>query len=228
MRRAFRLLDRFRLHLLSLLVAIGLWMYVHGEGQGSLTIEAPLQVQGLPVGMMIVNDLPDRVRITLSGLQSRLQEVRARGLFIPLDVADITSPGVVRRALSLSAIHVPPGLKVEKIRPDTLELQVDRKIRRKVPVRPVIELPAGWQARDVSVTPEKIALTGPEVWLGSLPAVRSNPVRPRHKVGPFVAKVTVATPSGQGIRLVDPGATLTVRGTLARVALPASTRQKEE
>jgi len=216
MKRALSWLDRFRLQLLSLLVATGLWMFVHGEGQGSLTIEAPLQVQGLPAGMMIVNDLPDRVRITITGLQSRLHELQTRGLFIPLDASDITTPGVVHRALQLSAIHLPAGLRVEKVRPDTLELQVDRKIRRRIPVRPVFELPAGWKVRDVSVTPAKIDLTGPEVWLGSLPEVQSNPVRLRHKVGAFEVKGTVATPSGQGIRLVDPTTTLTIHGTLVR------------
>lgn len=228
MKKAFSFLDRFKLHLLSLLVAIGLWMLVHGQGQGSLTMEVPLQVRGLPEGMMIVNDLPDGVRITVTGLQSRLKEFQARAFFIPVDASDITSPGVVHRALQISEIQLPVGLRIEKAKPDTLELQVDRKIHRLIPVHAIFELPAGWKVKSVMVEPDKVELSGPEVWLGSLPEVQTNPIRLKRKIGPFEVQAGIASPSGKGIRMASSNARFIVRGVLIRDAIANSAKHGEE
>lgn len=208
-------LASFKLQLLSLLVAIGLWMFVHGQGQGYLTLEVPLQVRGLSADLVLVNDLPDRVKITVSGWQRRLREFQSRSFFIPVDVSDISSPGVIHRTIQVSTIPLPSGLRIEKIRPDRLELQVDRKILRKVRIHPVFELPAGWRARDVRVEPAKIELTGPEVWLGAMPEVQTNPIRLK-KLGAFRVQVAVASPSGKGIQLVNPDQQVIVIGELVQ------------
>ncbi len=215
MRSILNRLASFRLQLLSLMVAIGLWMYVHGQGQGYLTLEVPLQVRGLSADLVLVNDLPDRVKITISGWQRRLREFQSRSFFIPIDASDISSPGVIHRTIQVSSIPLPSGLRIEKIRPDRLELQVDRKIHRKVRIHPIFELPAGWRARGVRVEPARIELTGPEVWLGAMPEVKTNPIRLR-RLGRFKVQVAVASPSGKGIQLLNPDQQVIVTGELVQ------------
>ncbi len=41
----FRSLKPWVLHLWSILIAIVLWLQVHGQGDGSLSMDVPLQVQ---------------------------------------------------------------------------------------------------------------------------------------------------------------------------------------
>lgn len=202
------------LKLLAILIAVVMWLQVHGQGVGSLSMDVPLQVQGLPSDMVIVNDLPDHVRITVSGLQARLDSLDPAEVRVPLNASGLKDPGVVERALKISAIRLPPGLTVEKLQPDRLQLQVDRVIKRVITVKPRLELDEGWKALDVRVTPATATLTGPEIWLDALSDVETTAVHPESRPGPFEIKVSVESPAGKAIRLVNSNAAFTVRGRL--------------
>ena len=194
---------RFSLQIWSVVIAIALWLQVHGQGEGSLSMDVPLQVQGLPAEMVIVNDLPDHVRITINGLQTRLKELRQENLIVPINASDITSPGVVERALQLSSVSLPVGLRIDKVQPDRLELRVDRLVTRSIPVQAQFELPDGWRASKVVMQPAEVQLIGPEVWLDTLREVKTTPIRPDLKEGAFETKSGIESPSGKAIRLVE-------------------------
>jgi YbbR domain-containing protein len=216
METLLRLFRRFSLQFWAVVIAVALWLQVHGQGEGSLSMDVPLQVQGLPAEMMIVNDLPDHVRITINGLQTRLKDLRQEDLTVPVNASDITSPGVVERALQLSSVSLPVGLYIEKVQPDRLELQVDRVVTRSIPVRDHFELPEGWHARDVTLTPKNVELTGPEVWLDALREVETSPIRPDLKPGAFETKTGVESPSGKAIRLVNSKVQIIVKAVLVK------------
>ncbi len=211
------LAERFGLQLAALLIAVALWFQVNGQGQGSLGVDAQLQVVGLPEGMVIINDLPDRVRVTVRGLRSRLRELRDEDVVAVLDASDIERPGVLERAIQPEAIRLPAGIRVERIQPDRLQLQIDRFVRRAVPVVARIELPEGWRADKVHVVPDHVFLEGPEVWLDALKEVATEPVRPELKAGDFDVSVGVESPSGKGIRLVEANLRVRVQGKLGPV-----------
>jgi len=214
--KVVRLMRASALKLLAVLIAIVLWVQVHGQGVGSLSMDVPLQVQGLQPDVVIVNDLPDHVRITVSGLQARLASLKTADVRVPLDASGLKEPGVVERALKVSAIHLPVGLTVEKLQPDRLQLQVDRVIKREITVKPRLELPEGWNAVDVRVKPAMVALTGPEVWLDALANVETTAVHPEGKNDVFEVTVGVESPTGKAIRLVNANAKFIVSGRLVR------------
>jgi len=217
-----QLLRRFAMQIAALVIAVALWIQVNGQGEGSLSMDVPLQVQGLPADMVIVNDLPDHVRITINGLQSRLAELRGESLFVPVSAEGIVDPGVVERALKVGDIRLPVGLRIEKVQPDRLQLQVDRIVTRLVPVRANLELPESWQAEDVTVVPAEVKLTGPEVWLDSLKEVKTNPIRLELKPGMFDVQAAIESPTGKAIRMKDGGIKINVRGTLLPKAEPSA------
>ncbi len=204
------------LKFLAVLIAVVLWVQVHGQGVGSLSMDVPLQVQGLPSDMVIVNDLPDHVRVTVSGLQARLASLKTSDVHVPLDASGLKEPGVVERALKISAIRLPVGLTIEKLQPDRLQLQVDRVIKREIAVKARLELPEGWKALNVRVKPPIVALTGPEVWLDALANVETTAVHPEAKEGLFEVTVGADSPMGKAIRLVNANTKFVVSGSLVR------------
>jgi len=198
----------------SVAIALLLWLQVHGQGEGSLSMDVPLQVQGLEQDMIIVNDLPDTVRITVRGLQARLNELKPQQIHVPVMVGDLKEPGVVEKALDVDKIDVPPGLVIDKIQPDRIQLQVDHVVTRPVPVMPRFDLPQGWHAEKVVVTPATARLSGPEVWLGSLDGVETAALRPPLAPGPFSVRASIVSPSGKAIRLESEKAQFQVTGVL--------------
>lgn len=211
------------LHLWAIGIALVLWLQVHGQGQGSVSMDVPLQVTGLPQDMVVVNDLPDTVRVTISGLQTRLNELKVQDVHVPLDISGLEQPTVTERALNVADIRLPSGMTVEKLQPDRIELSVDRIITREIPVQPRFdELPEEWSAVMVVVEPATVRLSGPEIWLDALAEVKTEQVQPPLQKGPFEVKVRVESPSGKAIRLVDKKAEVMVRGQL----VPAATLQE--
>jgi len=208
------LFRRYNLQFWALTIALALWLQVHGQGEGSVSMDVPLQVHGLPADMVIVNDFPDHVRVTINGLQTRLKDLRQLNFSVPIDASDLTTPGVVERAPQLSSVSLPVGLHIEKVQPDRLELQVDRLVSRSIPVRASFELPEGWQVTDIKIKPLQVKLTGPEVWLETLQNVGTTPIRLALKNGVFKIRAGIESPSGKAIRLAESNADITVEGRL--------------
>lgn len=214
MHRVSLILKPLILYAWAVLIAVILWVQVHGDGEGSLSMEVALQVQGLPENMVIVNNLPNQVRLTVKGLQARLKVLQAGDIFVPLNARDLSKPGVIERPLNPEDIHLPAGLVVESIQPDLVQLQVDRIVTRTVTVQPQFDLPQGWHVKAVSVEPVLARLQGPEVWLESLNAVDTVPLRLELKTGAFELKADIATPAGKAVHLEKNKGGFVVRGAL--------------
>ncbi|MDQ6970158.1 MAG: CdaR family protein [Mariprofundus sp.] len=208
------LFRRYNLQFWALTIAIALWLQVHGQGEGSVSMDVPLQVHGLPANMVIINDFPDHVRLTINGLQSRLKDLRQLNFSVPIDASDLTTPGVVERAPQLSSVSLPVGLHIEKVQPDRLELQVDRLVSRSIPIRASFELPEGWHVTEIQIKPRQVKLTGPEVWLEALREVGTTPIRLTLKDGAFKTRTGIESPSGKAIRLTESNADIVIEGIL--------------
>jgi len=211
-----RIFKPWALYIWALTIAIILWLQVHGEGEGTLSLDAPIQLQELPDHMVIVNNLPSTVRITVQGLQARLKTLQGQDIFVPLNLSDLSKPAVVQRSFNLDDIHLPAGLSVEKVQPDHLKLQIDRVVTRTVNVHPNFDLPDQWEAQMVSVKPVTVHIQGPEVWLESLTSVDTLPLNPPLQEGAFSMQTEIVVPSAKSVRLEEDKATFTVEGILAK------------
>jgi len=208
------LLHRLGIPFWSILIAIVLWVQVHGQGMGSVRMDVALQVRSVPENMVIVNDLPDQVSITISGLQAQLNALEVKDLFVSVDASVLTMPGVVDQALDIETIDLPVGLKVEKIQPDSVQLQVDHVVKRSITVKPSFDLPQGWRAEHVVITPSTVELSGPEVWVSTLDKIDTSAVRLDLTQGAFDVETTVVPLSEKGIHLLKNDVTIRVRGEL--------------
>jgi len=217
-----RLFKPWVLHIWAVMIAVILWLQVHGEGEGTLSLDVPIQLQGLPEHMVIVNNLPSKVKITVQGLQARLKTLQGQDIFIPLNVSDLSEPSVVQRTFNLDDVHLPTGLNIEKIQPDRLELQIDRVVTRTVGVHPNFDLPDEWEVQMVSVKPAMVHIQGPEVWLESLTSVDTLPLKPALKVGSFELKTDIIVPAEKSVHLEEDKVAFTIKGMLSKkqVLLP--------
>ncbi len=198
----------------SVLIAIVLWVQVHGQGMGSVRMDVALQVRDVPADMVIVNDLPDQVSVTISGLQAQLNALDTKNLFVSVDASSLNMPGVIEQALDVETIDLPVGLKVEKIQPDSVQLQVDHIVTRTLEVVPSFDLPQGWEVQHVVVTPSIVKLSGPEVWLSTLNKVDTVAVRLPLEEGLFDVQAELVPLSGQGIHLLEKDLSIRIRGEL--------------
>jgi YbbR domain-containing protein len=154
------LLENVGLKLFSLAVSIGLFTIVHGSetGQRSLFVPVVAVLPNEASGKVLVGDMPDTVKVTLSGSQSVLNSID-RVDAVQVDVSD--APRYYR--FTPQAFRLPAGIEVE-VNPPVLSLDWEPRTEQKVNIRahfsgvldPALELTDG-----VTVTPKAIVVRGP-------------------------------------------------------------------
>lgn len=175
------LFDNLGLKLVALLLALLVYLNVYTDRPALLIVSFPLQIGDLPDTLSLSGPVPAAVQAELRGSGKQLIRMRLLEPPVRLSLAGVER-GRYERALTPADLPLPPDFEVQVERlvsPRTVELQVDRKIRRRLPVAARVEgLPAGgvvWSG-SLTVEPGWVELSGPEQALATLDSVRLDAV----------------------------------------------------
>jgi hypothetical protein len=134
----FRLLRRgasqnLGLKVIALALAVAAWWFVAGENKVLVSFTIPLEIRNLPKEMTITNKVERQVEVRLSGPSSLLSGMRPSEISASVDLA---AGRAGRQYITLDdrAVKVPPGVKLQRIYPSSIEVVLDRTERRMVAV----------------------------------------------------------------------------------------------
>lgn len=111
----------WELKLLALAFASALWLFVMTSEQSDLILSAPLEIDGLPTGLVISSEQPDSVDVQLHGRRGALARLRPDQLRARLSVAG-AHPGEVTLRILPEHITAPPGITVLRVNPSRIRL----------------------------------------------------------------------------------------------------------
>ena len=176
------LFDNLGLKLTALLLAVIVYLNVYTDRSGTMLLSFPLDFADLPDSLSLSGPAPAVVQAELRGTYKQLISLRVKEprLRIPMGGA---TPGHFTRALVPSDLPLPAGgtVAVENlVGPRVIEVDVDRRARRDVPVAIRVEgTPAsGYTWRGVAILlPAIVHLTGPHDALAHIDTLRLAPVR---------------------------------------------------
>jgi len=149
--------------LLSLGLAVTLWLYVTSTGKTEMTFTTPLELRNIPAGMTVVGDVTSTIEVRVQGQEPLLRDSalgkRVSGI-IDLSMAK-AGENVVR--LSPDDIRRPEGVMVTHLSPTEVKVKLEPVLRRTFRLRPVLHgaPAAGFHVASVTVTPAKISVEGP-------------------------------------------------------------------
>jgi YbbR domain-containing protein len=134
----FRRLRRFAsrnlgLKVVALALAVAGWWFVAGESKVLVSFTIPLEIRNVPKEMTITNKVERQVEVRLSGPSSLLSGMRPSEISAAVDLA-AGHAGRQYFTLDDRAVKVPPGIKVQRIYPSSIEVVLDRTERRMVAV----------------------------------------------------------------------------------------------
>ena len=135
---AIRPFANLPLKVLSLAVAVVLWLAVSGQSTVERNIRVPLEYQNVPPGMEIVGDPPGSADVRLRGSSGNLARVVQGDVVAALDLTN-ARPGTRIFNLRASEVRVPFGVSVVQVTPPTISLDFEYAGQKVVPVSPVIE-----------------------------------------------------------------------------------------
>jgi len=185
------------LKLLAAGLALLLYLHVHGTKTVEREVDLPLRLENLPDSLILLETPPSTARVLVSGPAQELLFLR----FVPragvqVDLAR-AHPPAVRRALMPSDVDLgsEDRLVVQGIvEPQSVELAVDRRIDRTLPVRVVFsgQPPAGYLLLATRVDPNKVVCSGAATRLADLREIPTHPVELAGRRDAFSTRVELA------------------------------------
>lgn len=118
---------------LALGLAVALWWFVAGESKVQVGFVVPLEIRNVPAGMTITNKVERQVEVRLSGPPYLLGTLQQAEISAAIDLSN-ARPGRQVLHMNDSSIKVPPGIKVQRVYPNAIEVSLERLERRRVPL----------------------------------------------------------------------------------------------
>ncbi|MBU6375197.1 MAG: hypothetical protein KGQ59_04325 [Bdellovibrionales bacterium] len=163
--------------LVSILVAVILWVVVLGSRNVDVSKEVPLEILA-PPELVVANEMPERVVFRLSGPKAFLRAVSDRRE-PPIRVNLIGSkPGLVTYRFFSDHIRLPIGVRVLSVNPASVLIKLEELKKRELSIKVLTEgkLPNGLELKSIKAFPDKVTVKGPDSKVSSLTELPSVPV----------------------------------------------------
>ncbi len=163
--------------LISVMIAMVLWIVVLGSRNVEVTKEVPLEVVTAS-DVVSSNEVPEKIAFRLSGPKAFLRAILDRREEpIRVNLAGV-KPGLITYRFFSDNIHVPIGVKVLSIHPTAIVIKLEQLKRRDVPIRMEVRgSPAeGYKVLHTEVRPGVVKLKGPETQIDGITEVQTKPI----------------------------------------------------
>src|SRR5215203_2280251 len=137
LRRIF--LEDWSLKLLSLAIAVVLWLLVTGQNE-PVTAHLNVQLNFIrPQSLEISNDPPRTVDVMLTGSRNKLDDLTSLDLVATVDISDQRAGERVLRLADKAQIPLPQGIKVDGYQPSAVPIRLEEILERQINVEPKLE-----------------------------------------------------------------------------------------
>ncbi|HJZ70550.1 MAG TPA: CdaR family protein [Vicinamibacterales bacterium] len=165
------------LKVLSLGLAVLLWMVVAGEETVERGLRIPLELQQMPGGLEMLGDVPATVDVRVRGASGTLSRVAPGDIIAVLDLRGARSG---RRLFPLTAdqVRVPFGVEIVQVLPSAVALAFETTVTRDLPIVPAVDgRPApGYTVGHMAAEPRTAEVVGPETAVERATEVLTEPV----------------------------------------------------
>lgn len=178
------------LKLLSLFLAVALWLAVGGEERTETNLNISLELVNLPNNLMVTSEVPSNLHVRVTGPRGLIRTLSQSRLTQPLDLAGVKA-GRQSFPLATDSFNFPRGVQVTRVQPNPLVLTLTPTLTRTLPVQPVFmgHPPEGYEVKSVKTRPSKVEVKGP---VSELEALKFLPTAPLDLTG-LSSPITLAT-----------------------------------
>lgn len=165
------------LKLLSVGLAVALWMAVSGERTVERMFRVPLELQQFPAGLELQGEVPSTVEVRVRGASGSLARLDPADVIAEIDMRG-AHPGRRLFPLPLSQVRAPFDVQVLQVTPSSIAMVLEPTAGREVPIEPTIDgKPApGFVVAKVTCDPTTVDVVGPESSVKRLTEALTEPV----------------------------------------------------
>jgi len=170
-------IHNFGLKLISLALAVGLWLAVSRDPVAEVAVEVPIEFHNIPENLELSSEGVVQAQVRVRGPQRIVHQLRPSDIHPEIDLTG-TKPGERTFDLTAQQIHIPHDLQVVQVIPSQFHVSFDIRSTRDVPIhaRVVGQFARGYRIARVVVEPETLRITGPEKRVQAVEAAITDPV----------------------------------------------------
>lgn len=174
--RNHKFLKNFKVKFFSFLCALFLWFYIVSDNVYRHTFEVPIRIENKPDGWVLAEEIPSKVKVQFRGKGKNFLSFQYDEKYIELDLQERTQTKTFKIKPSMikginNDLDIQP---LEYIHPDTITVQLDRYMSKKVPVHSKLiinELNGYTQVGNVKFDVDSVTVNGPRVKVNQISSV---------------------------------------------------------
>jgi YbbR domain-containing protein len=165
------------LKLLSVTLAIMLWMVIAGEETVERGLRVPLELQQFPAGLELLGDVPTTADVRVRGAAGTLSRLSPGDVVAVVDLRGARS-GERLFHLTAEQVRTPFGVEVVQVTPSTVAVAFENAASRSVPIKPAVEgRPApGYVVGKITADPPQVDIVGPQSAVRRVTEALTEPV----------------------------------------------------
>jgi len=163
--------------ILAFAMAMFCWYLVTGREKVDTWMTMRVEMTGTPEGLYIKSGMVGSVDVLVRGPRGVVRKIEENQLVYTLNLGKI-APGRNLIVFDPKNIPLPRVYEVVEIRPSRLELEVEHRAVKTVPVKVALRsaLPEGYALSGARAVPDSVKLTGPAVRLAKISEIRTQPI----------------------------------------------------
>jgi YbbR domain-containing protein len=165
------------LKIISLILAVILWLFVKSEKGGEVGLVVPLELYRLPANLIVTQVTAEVLNVRINGPLSQLERLSTKEVRARVDLSR-AKPGLNSFDILAKNFNIPQGLKITQTSPSAIKVELDRVVDKVVRVKALVKgkPPKGSQSVIVSVDPPYINLKGAHTQLVGLKEVSTEEI----------------------------------------------------
>ena len=170
-------LHNLGLKLLSLTLAVGLWVAVTRAPIAEIAVSVPIEFHRIPDNLEISSESIPQAQIRVRGPERLVRGLRPPDIHVEIDLAG-TKAGERTFDLTAQQVREPRDLEVVQIVPSQFHIEFDTRLTREVEVRPRVigSFAPGLRIASVVADPRTITITGPRQRVEAVESAITDPV----------------------------------------------------
>lgn len=146
--------------------------------------------------MYLINVQPASVEVTLTGSRRTIKDMGNFPYSIEIDLSKETEAKIFQNYLKESDFSFPQQVKITKIDPDKVDIELDRLDSQYVPVEVVTEgrVASNYELDQINLIPSRIKVTGPEKILKKTTLLKTDKVNIENMNTNFIQEVQIVPP----------------------------------
>lgn len=172
-----KITHNWHIKILSLVLALILWIYVDSMQKRERFISVPVEVKNIPAEYIVSNGIPISVKVILKGKENRLALLDEKNVRAYVDLEN-SAKGEKMEIVRIDKNSIPQGISIKEINPRIINISIERIEKKLVQVMPVIthEPPDGYNFEDVITDPEEVLVKGPESLIKDIDTVYTKDI----------------------------------------------------